>query len=107
MNIEQRQHPRIDLNKYAEYWNGDNLFSGEIVNISSGGVCLQSDSPIPDKDVFIAFQLDDENEQTILLARPMWKNGNRCGYKFKETTRQYQMAIDNYVQQNLTTNSVQ
>ncbi|HWU44921.1 MAG TPA: PilZ domain-containing protein [Bdellovibrio sp.] len=60
--------------------------SGELLNLSKGGVCIKSKTP-PAKDAIIEIEIDLFTEQSgwkkrKMKARVMWRRGKRAGLHF-------------------------
>ncbi|CAN5628814.1 hypothetical protein BH10BDE1_BH10BDE1_10040 [soil metagenome] len=84
----QRKFPRYNTDVVCRFrlagtfqWG-----SGELMNLSKGGVCLKAKVP-PNKDELVEMEIDlftDEGEwkNRKMRARVMWRKGKRAGLSF-------------------------
>jgi hypothetical protein len=82
---EEREHARKDLSVYALFWLDDNFFRDYIKNISTGGLFLETKTPVTvDETVTITFALS-ENEDPIQVEGEIVRiTPNGFGVKFNE-----------------------
>lgn len=84
----KRKHPRFPTDLQCLY-RVEGTFaweSGELINLSKGGVCIKAKIP-PSKAAIVEIEIDLRTDEGVwkkrkLKARVMWRRGKRAGLHF-------------------------
>ena len=93
--VEKRKHPRVDINNLVSYRCMDDSGNrtkegrGKSVNISQGGILIETHDPFEWQDVLLLF-IDIEDESVSIKGRVVYCNAAnfgkfRTGIQFLET----------------------
>lgn len=85
---QQRKHPRFNTDLVCRF-RVDGTFqweTGDLMNLSKGGVCLKAKVP-PQKDAIVEIELDLFTDEGVwkkrkMKAKVMWRRGKRAGLGF-------------------------
>jgi Tfp pilus assembly protein PilZ len=93
-NDEQRQHPRVTVNK--EFESIDTFVSEYVTNISQGGVFIRSKNPLPEgTEVNLKFSILTEDFEMIEgIGRVVRVEEHGMGVVFTKLTPQSQKIVD-------------
>ena len=93
--VEKRKHPRVDINNLVSYRCTDDSGNrtkegrGKSVNISQGGILIETHDPFEWQDVLLLF-IDIEDESVSIKGKVVYCNAAnfgkfRTGIQFLET----------------------
>ena len=93
--VEKRKHPRVDINNLVSYRCMDDSGNrtkegrGKSVNISQGGILIETHDPFEWQDVLLLF-IDIEDESVSIKGKVVYCNAAnfgkfRTGIQFLET----------------------
>ena len=83
--ISKREHPRKDISVYAFLEAEDLSFNDFIKNISSGGLFIETDAPLPaGKEIFIRFLHPDTGALTRAIGKVIRVDSKGLGVQFEE-----------------------
>ncbi len=110
---DQREHPRAEIQLEVNCKNLDVFSKHNILNISQGGVFIQTDSPFSlGTEVDLEFTLPDQKGTIKTKGLVVWKHGQTkssissyepgMGIKFKEISPQDLTLITSCVEELLT-----
>ena len=93
--VEKRKHPRVDINNLVSYRCMDDMGNmtkegrGKSVNISQGGILIETHDPFEWQDILLLF-IDIEDELVSIKGKVIYCNAAnfgkfRTGIQFLET----------------------
>jgi hypothetical protein len=83
--IEEREHARKDLSFYAHWWLGDIFYRDYILNISAGGLFIETKIPvIVGETVTVSFSPSDNEDPIKVEGKIVRVEPNGFGVKFNE-----------------------
>lgn len=88
----QRRHPRFMTDLTCRF-RLDGTFqwdTGELMNLSKGGVCIKCKTP-PEKEAIVEIEVDLFTDEGVwkkrkMRAKVMWRRGKRAGLNFLPDT---------------------
>ena len=82
---EEREHARNVLSFYAIWWLGDNFFRDYILNISAGGLFIETKIPVTvGEAVMVSFSPSDYEDPIEIKGEIVRVKYNGFGMKFNE-----------------------
>jgi hypothetical protein len=82
---EEREHARKDISFYALWWLGDNFFRDYILNISAGGLFIETKIPVTvGETVIVSFSPSEIEEPIQVKGEIVRVKYNGFGLKFNE-----------------------
>jgi hypothetical protein len=82
---EEREHARKDLSLYALWWLGDRFFRDYIMNISAGGLFIETKIPVTvGETVLVSFSPSDKEDPIQIKGEIVRVKYNGFGVKFNE-----------------------
>jgi len=93
--VEKRKHPRVNINNLVSYRCMDDIGNqtkegrGKSVNISQGGILIETHDPFEWQDILLLF-IDIEDESVSIKGKVIYSNAAnfgkfRTGIQFLET----------------------
>lgn len=93
VNFEKRRHPRFSINLPIEYWQVDKSKSrsGQVIDVSEGGLLLHLSKPVEVGQVFrltvfMTFGPDLDSIHALVRVEVVWKDthaGKEGGYRVR------------------------
>jgi uncharacterized protein (TIGR02266 family) len=108
--IEQRIHPRVEIQIEVNYKNLDLFYKNTVMNISQGGMFIKTDSPLPlGSEIDLEFTLPGQEKTITARGLVVWQHQLTqstissqepgMGIRLKEISQQNLALIRDFVEQ--------
>jgi len=109
MSIDQRRAERVDVNVAAEVYTGSGVLEASTRNLSSSGICLDTDVALPEENVigisiFLTEEgIEDPDEEPLnLKAQVVWcserdDGGFSAGCRFDDLKEENQQKLNHFL----------
>ncbi|MBI3995998.1 MAG: TIGR02266 family protein [Nitrospirae bacterium] len=104
---DHRQDPRLDVHIRVDYASRDMFISNYVTNLSTGGVFIQTENPLPiQSEIQLIFTLSENDTVIQAKGRVVWtydiKKGTSriipgMGVKFTDLSPEQKTAIQNCI----------